>query len=241
MKIKEFTVNFPNFSLFSTGRWDNNSGKNHTFITGNIKTTSLGEFLKNWYITQSVRGAKGTADFYIEWAGPAYNPDADKLNGQVKLAFEKGEILKVVNKSSDSGIGLILNLLTFEIINQIFSASARENSKKSDLDFDELSADLVIKNGNAFTNNILLDGEMAKVKSSGRIGLGAQDYDLLVKVTPYVASAIMPGSSLPVVGKMIRASLKVVNKTIGSVFDGFFRKIYHVTGTWQNPSFDKIN
>lgn len=240
MKIQEFTVDFPHFSLFSTGQWNFGGGKQHTFFTGHIKTTSLGEFLSNWGITQSVRGAKGTADFSLNWDGPAYNPDANKLNGQVKLAFEKGEIVKVIDKPSDSGIGLILNLLTFEILKQIFTPSARENSKKGDLDFSVLTSDLVIKNGNAYTDNIFLDGEMAKVKSTGRIGLGAQDYDLLLYVTPYVASAIVPGSSLPVIGSMIRGSLKIVNKTIGSVLNGFFKRTYHVIGPWANPSFDRI-
>lgn len=241
MKIKEFTADFPAFSLVSTGGWSFEAGKQHTYFTGYIKTTSLGEFLKNWGITESVSGAKGTADFSLNWDGPAYNPDADKLNGQVKLAFKKGEILKVIDKPSDSGIGLILNLLTFEILKQILTPSARENSKKRDLDFSILRADLVIKNGNAYTDNIFLDGEMAKVKSAGRIGLGAQDYNLVLYVTPYIANAIVPGSSLPLVGSVIRGSLKIINKTIGSVLNGLFKRTYHVTGPWSNPSFDRVS
>lgn len=241
MEIKEFAVIFPNFNLLSTGRWDYNAGKPLTEVDGEITTTSLGDFLKNAEITQSVAGGKGNALFHFTWEGPAYNPNIEKLNGQVGLKFKKGEILKVVDKPSDSGIGLILNLLTFEILKQIFNSSAIENSKKSDLDFRILSANLTMIDGNAYTDNILLDGEMAKVKSTGRIGLAARDYNLLVKVTPYIANAIVPGSSLPVIGNVIRASLAVVNKLVGSVLNRFFIRTYHITGPWAHPSFDRIS
>lgn len=238
MQIKNFSVTFPYFDLHAIGQWGYREGRHQTLFSGGIITSDLGSVLKNWHITQSIQGAKGHASFTIGWEGPVYDPVVSKLNGSFAIKLEQGKILKVIANNDYTPTGLILNVITFSVLEQILSPAKIKG--KRNFNFDSLKANFFIINGNAFTSDIFLEGELARVQSAGRIGLAAEDFDLLVKITPYVTQNIVPGSSLIIVGYVMRAGLKVVNKLIGGVLNRFFIKNYHITGSWWQPSFQKI-
>ena len=65
---------------------------------------------------------------------------------------------------------------------------------KAGFGFDRLKGTFTIEDGDAYTNNLYMEGPAARVDIAGRTGLALQNYDQLVTVTPHVAE------TLPVLG-----------------------------------------
>ena len=85
----------------------------------------------------------------------------------------------------------------------------------------------------------MIKGNLAKIKAKGRIGLGAKDYDLKVKITPYLTNSFA-GASAFIAGPIVGGAVWLANKVIGGILNGFFSTTYHVTGSWAHPSFEKV-
>ena len=239
MQITRLSVTFPLFRFFAAGHWRSINGKDSTILGGNVKTNNLGALLTGWNLTKSLKDAKGSGKFALSWPGPFYEPDTKKLNGSFSFKFEKGEILNVLNNRAEAGIGKILNLLTIQSLQNLLLKPFSLLTPKTSFDFDKLSGDFTVKEGNAETKNTLIKGDLAKIESEGRIGLGDKDYDLSVKITPYLTKSFA-GASAFIAGPIIGGAVWIANKFIGGILNSFFSTTYHVTGSWTNPSFEKV-
>ena len=63
-------------------------------------------------------------------------------------------------------------------------------SQKKGYDFDKLKGDLDFQHGVISTKNTFVDGPVAFVGLSGKIDMGHKQFDLLMKVIPYITSSI---------------------------------------------------
>ena len=68
----------------------------------------------------------------------------------------------------------------------------------------------------------------------GKIGLLKKDYDLEIRVVPYVTSSV-PVIATIAGGPVIGAIAWVTNKVLSPEVDRMSRKTIHVTGTWAKP------
>ena len=82
-----------------------------------------------------------------------------------------------------------------------------------------------IERGNAYTNNLTLDGSMARIDVAGRTGLADEDYDQVITVTPKLRESL-PLMPIWLVEKAIRQDL----------FNKLFSFQYSITGSWEQPS-----
>jgi uncharacterized protein YhdP len=86
-----------------------------------------------------------------------------------------------------------------------------------------------IERGNAYTNDLSLDGSLARIDIAGRTGLANEDYDQVITVTPKVSDSL-PLMPIWLVEKAIHYEL--INK--------LFAYQYTVTGSWDEPSVTRI-
>ncbi|HVV69121.1 MAG TPA: DUF3971 domain-containing protein [Gammaproteobacteria bacterium] len=239
MQITRLSVDFPLFRFLAMGHWRSINGKPSTILGGYLKTKNLGMLLSDWNLTKSLKGAKGFGSFTLSWPGPLYEVDTHKLNGKFAFDFEKGEILNVINNRAEAGLGRILNLLTIQSLQNLLLKPFSILTPKTSFDFDDLTGDFTVTNGNAETKDALIKGDLAKIETEGRIGLGAKDYDLSVKITPFLTSSLA-GASIFIGGPIVAAGVWVINKLIGGILNGLFSTTYHVTGSWTDPVFEKV-
>jgi uncharacterized protein YhdP len=108
--------------------------------------------------------------------------------------------------------------------------------------FDRIEGNFVLDNGNAYTNDLVINGPAAIIEISGRIGLADSDYDELVTVIPSMSSSIPLAGALaggPVVG----AALLVAERLLGDKLEKvsrFTHTYYALTGPWSDPVYTKI-
>ena len=86
-----------------------------------------------------------------------------------------------------------------------------------------------IERGNAYTNDLTLDGSLARIDIAGRTGLADEDYDQLITVTPKLSESL-PLMPIWLVEKAIQTQL----------FNKLFAYQYSVTGSWEDPSVTPI-
>ena len=107
------------------------------------------------------------------------------------------------------------------------------------LSFDEIEGSFTLIDGDAFTNDLRIEGPSARVELAGRIGLVSQDYDQLVRVTPEISSSLPLAGALAG-GPALGAALLLAQQMVGSRVDRAASYRFAVTGPWRDPRIERL-
>ena len=109
------------------------------------------------------------------------------------------------------------------------------------LAFDKVRGDFDLRDGNAYTQNLLLKGAAVDIGVAGRTGLATEDYDQTIVVSGN------PSGPLTVAGALARRAGRRGRRAGASrncsrdSCKGLTRAYYHVTGPWSNPVVERIS
>jgi uncharacterized protein (TIGR02099 family) len=190
--------------------------------------------LANLNMARSLQAKRGTVSSQLYWPG---SPNVDFLpliSGNVSLDFRNGELLDL-----EPGAGRLLGLLSITTLPRRLALDFSDFFKKG-LSFDKLSGDYVIREGNAFTNNMTLDGPAAKAIIRGRTGLATRDYDQTAEVIANL------GNTLPVAGAIaggpaVGAAVFLLSKLFQKPLDELSQAHYRISGSWDDPVIEPFN
>ncbi len=180
----------------------------------------------------AAKSAEVTASVY--WSGPPSAAWLDHLNGDFALRVEDGSIIDV----EPGGAGRAIGLLSISALPRRLALDFRDVFNRG-LVFDDITADFVVVDGNAYTDNLKLTGPVAEVGIIGRTGLRDHDYGQQAVVTAE------PGKMLPTVGALIggptvAAALLIFTRLFKKPLGGIGRASYCVTGSWQDPMVERL-
>ena len=182
----------------------------------------------------------GEMDFQIiaDWSGSPMDFALANLNGRLDMQIKNGQLLDI-NPSA----GRLFGLFSFQTLPRRLLLDFTDLFGKG-LRFDNIEGNFDISNGNAYTNNLLLNGPAANVSITGRTGLAVQDYDQIVTVTPQItASMPIAGAIFGPVGIGVGAAIYLVGEMFNSLnnnIDGLLQHQYTITGSWDKPVIEKI-
>jgi uncharacterized protein YhdP len=156
------------------------------------------------------------------------------LSGDLALRIETGSLVDV----QPGGAGRAATLLSISALPRRLALDFRDVFNRG-LVFDDITADFVIVDGNAYTDNLKLTGPVAEVGLIGRTGLRDRDYRQQAVVTAE------PGKVLPTVGALlagpqVAAALLIFTRIFKKPLGGIGRASYCVTGTWQEPTVERL-
>jgi len=106
------------------------------------------------------------------------------------------------------------------------------------LAFDTIRGDFNIRQGNAYTDNLLLKGPAAEIGLIGRVGLKNRDYDQTAVVTGSVSNSL-PLAAL-VGGPVVAGAVLVFTQVFKQPLKGLARGYYRITGPWDSPNVERI-
>src|SRR5258708_12299587 len=135
-------------------------------------------------------------DFDLNWDGA---PTADALSGAagyVQLSLDKGQIAGI-----NPGDGGVLGLASIAALPRRLALDFSDLTDKG-LAFDTVRGDFDLRDGNAYTENVLVKGPAAEIGLIGRVGLKTKDYHQTAVVTGSLGS-----SPLPLPGSVARPTL----------------------------------
>lgn len=238
LRIDKLLVMAPNFNLTAAGRWYEEGGKQQSSLRGRINCQNIGALLRQWDVTNNLIGGKGVAAFSLDWPNAIFAPTLRTISGIFSISAGYGRIINL-SQSTEAGLGFgrVLNMLSLQELPRRLALDFSDIAKTG-FSFDTLRGDFSLRSGNAYTQNTRLEGSVAHIKVSGRIGFGARDYDIKLITEPQVASSIPVIAAIaasPIIGAISFVASKVVNAVVSKATS----YVYYVTGPWDNPNIIK--
>ncbi len=240
MSIDNFSFNKPGLEISGNGDWTYMNDKNKSSFAIKVQASQIDNMLETFnYSVAAIKDGETNLKIDANWDGSPTDFSLQKLDGGMQLNIDKGRFLDIEPKA-----GRLFGLLSLQTLPRRLSLDFSDLFSKG-LSFDEISGDFTIEDGNAYTNNLAMEGPSAEIVVTGRTGLSRKDYDQLVTVTPQVSDSLPIASALfGPIGLGIGAVLFLAGEMFDSIprqIDKLLRYQYTITGSWDNPVIERIN
>lgn len=240
IKLTTLTIKSPNIDAAVKGEWTIDQGRQNVISAGSLKVKNWGHLFRQWKLTDVLAGGQGMIGFQLKWPGKVTNFKMAKTSGQINVALADGRILKVSKKTqAELGLGRFLNVLSLQSLPRRLVLNFGDLGKKG-FAFDEAHGSFSLKKGVATTKNVVLDGDLAKIKMQGNVGLAKKTYNLHMEIRPNVTGSI-PFIATVTGGPLAGAIAWVINKLFVSPTVGRAAMVkYNITGGWDHPVIKKV-
>ena len=216
-----------------SGQWIMEDDRPQTSFKVSYDGDDAGNTLTALGFAGMIKGGKTHTDARLKWPGSPADFVLAKAMGTIGFEIKDGRLLDV-----EPGAGRILGLLSFQALPRRLLLDFSDLFQKG-FSFDRLAGSFTIEKGDAFTDNLTMDGPAARIEARGRVGLAAEDYDQRVTVIPSV-SAGLPVAGALAGGFGAGAALFLVEKLLKPGIDRITKVDYQVTGPWTNPAVTRV-
>jgi uncharacterized protein (TIGR02099 family) len=232
VSLQQLSVTAASFTVSAQGEW---RGKDASLghIVGTLSSTDVQNTLKQLGYADVIQAKSGHMEFNLNWTGA---PTADALSdaaGHVQLALDKGQIVGL-----KPGAGRVLGIASIAALPRRLALDFSDLTDKG-LAFDTVRGDFDLREGNAYTENVLVKGPAAEIGLIGRVGLKNRDYDQTAVVTGNLGSSPLPLAGF-VGGPVLGAAVLLFTQVFKQPLKGLARGYYRITGNWDNPVVERI-
>jgi uncharacterized protein (TIGR02099 family) len=234
-RLNRLAMTVPEARFVANGQWapTGAGARRRALLNFKLELTDSGALLERLGTGRAVRGGKGTLSGQIAWLGSPISLDFPSMTGQVNVAIDSGQFLKV-----QPGAARLLSVLSLQSLPRRLALDFRDLFQEG-FAFDSLTGDMSIAEGVAHTNNLRMRGVQAAVLMEGRADIEHETQDLRVVVVPEINAGT---ASL---------AYAVINPAIGLgsfLAQVFLRKPltqagtreFHVTGPWSDPKVERV-
>src|SRR5690606_22233874 len=158
----------------------------------------------------------------------------DQASGSISLRAENGQIVSLQPRA-----GRMLGLFSVAALPRRLALDFSELTDKG-LAFVTIHGDFDLREGNAYTSDLLLRGTAAEIGNARSTGYGTRDYDQTAVVTGQL------GASLPLAGALaggpaVGAALLLFSQVFKEPLKGMTRGYYRIPGPWENPTVERVD
>lgn len=233
--FQRLVIMAPYFRIQASGHWRNGPQGQISDFDVEATTDDLGEALTRSGFAGAIERGHARVELDAIWPGPPSRFELARMDGTLKLDIRRGQLLEV----EPGGRGRIFGLLSLQALPRRLSLDFSDLFRRG-FGFDQIQGTFAISDGDAYTNDLFMEGPSARVEISGRIGLDTRDYDQVAVVTPRVSS------SIPVVGGLaggpaVGLGLWVAERMFGKRIDELSQVQYVITGTWDDPTVQRVD
>jgi uncharacterized protein YhdP len=234
LRLVSFESATDSFTAQGSGGWFVGDEGDTTRFAVSINSTNVGQMLEQIGVARFVEAETAEVTASVFWPGPPSGAWLDHIGGDLALRATKGSLVDV----EPGGAGRAAGLLSISALPRRLALDFRDVFNRG-LVFDDITADFVVVDGNAYTDNLKLTGPVAEVGLIGRTGLRDRDYRQQAIVTAE------PGKVLPTVGALlagpqVAAALLIFTRIFKKPLGGIGRASYCVTGSWGEPMVERL-
>lgn len=232
-RVERFGLERPETRISGRGVWWSGGGRPSTEVYLELASTDVGAMLAAFGAPDQMAQGEARLSAQLAWPGSPSNPAFAGLDGEVTIAADKGRFLQV-----KPGAARLFGLLELRSIARYFTLDFSPAFGKG-LAFDEIRGTVRIERGNAYTQDMTLKGPSLGLVVNGRIGLAAEDYDLLVEVSPKISDAVTL-TSWGLFGPQAAAAALAIQKIFKKQIASGTRITYMVKGPWSEPTVSRL-
>ena len=225
MQLERLDVQADSFRAEATGSWSRDGTDDRTEFNLRMHGDKLGDMLDSLGFDGGVV-AGGTTDISLRgsWTGAPADFELRRLAGVMHFLSTDGRLTRI-----EPGVtGRVFGLLTITSLPRRLILDFGDLFKDG-FEYDRIEGSFALEKGNAYTEDLFIEGDTARFEVVGRTGLEAEDYDQLVTVIPKISS------TLPLVPLWL--AQKILDR---NVFDKAFAYQYTITGPWSQPSVELV-
>jgi uncharacterized protein YhdP len=202
-------------------------------VAVSISSDDVASALADFDLYPVLSGNEAELTATLRWPGGPSSGWLDHISGDLALRIADGSMLDI-----EPGAGRLVGLMSIVTLPRRLSLDFRDVFNRGFV-FDEISADFMISDGNAFTDNLKLTGPAADIGLAGRTGLRDKDLRQQAVVT------VEPGNMLPTVcaviaGPGVGAALLIFTRIFKEPLKGIGRASYCITGSWDDPVVERL-
>jgi uncharacterized protein (TIGR02099 family) len=233
LQLDHAALNGASFEATARGNWALTSAGQSSVVSFSISSTDLLDTLNAWGFAPTLTAHSGHASGDLHWPGGIDGDVFGRLAGTVNIRVEHGQLMTV-----DPGAGRVLGLLSVAALPRRLTLDFRDLTDKG-FAFDSIKGDFEFRDGNAYTNNLVLKGPAAEIGIVGRTGIKARDYDQTAKVTGHFGGPLAAAGALAA-GPAVGAALLLFSTVFKEPLGGIARGYYRITGGWEKPHIERI-
>jgi uncharacterized protein (TIGR02099 family) len=223
--FEQVSTQSSNVEMRAHGDWLGRPGTDRSTFSIDLSARNLGHMLDAFGYAGVVDDGQTVAHMQGSWAGAPSTFALAHFDGTLTVSVKGGRI-----PEANPGAGRIFGLFNLASLPRRLTLDFGDFFK-SGFSFDSIDATFTLKDGNAFTSDLLVKGPAADIAVKGRTGLKARDYDQTMEITPHVGGTLMLGGAL--VGGPVGAAAGAL---LQGVFKNVTRNRYSVTGSWDKPT-----
>ena len=234
LRLASLATAAQDFTLGGTGTWLAEGQDSRTRLALEFRSTDLAAASRALGYRDVVDAERAHVSANLTWSG---GPDEDsiaRMDGSLRLELNRGQLRGV-----KPGAGRILGLTSVAALPRRLALDFRDVTDEG-LAFDTVRGDFEVRAGNAYTQNLLLKGAAVDVGVVGRTGLAAQDYEQTVVVSGNPSGPITVAGALAG-GPVGAAGALLISQLFKGQLQGLARIYYRVTGSWANPTVERIS
>ena len=244
-ELSKFNLTTPEAQFTATGHWAATGASpargvagadraaRHAVIDFKLQIADSGALLDRLGTRGAVRGGKGQLSGQIGWIGSPFALDYPTLAGQINVAVDSGQFLKV-----DPGAARLLGVLSLQSLPRRLSLDFRDLFQEG-FAFDSITGDLKIGQGVAVTNNLRMRGVQALVLMEGNADIARETQDLRVIVVPEInagAAALAYAVINPAIGLGAFLAQAIFKKPLTAAGT----REFHISGPWADPKVERV-
>ncbi|MDP3823926.1 MAG: YhdP family protein [Burkholderiales bacterium] len=240
-QLSKFNITTPEAQLVATGHWAalaapparGTPAPRRAVMDFTLELADSGAFLDRLGTAKAIRGGKGQLSGQVSWLGSPFSLDYPSLAGQISVAIDAGQFLKV-----DPGATRLLSVLSLQSLPRRLLLDFRDVFQEG-FAFDNIAGDVKITQGVAQTNNLRMRGVQAAVLMEGRADIARETQDLRVVVVPEInagTAALAYAVINPAIGLGAFLAQVLLRKPLSEAGT----REFHVSGPWADPKVEPV-
>jgi uncharacterized protein (TIGR02099 family) len=234
MHVQQLDTTSKDLTLRASGDWTRIDGGERSAFKIDFTAADLGAMLGALGFSKLIEGGRTRATLQATWPGAPSAFELQRVDGTLTAKVGKGRVLEV-----DPGAGRLFGLLSLTEIPRRLALDFTDFFK-SGLAFNEITGTFKLDGGNAFTDDLRIDGPAAEIRVRGRTGLKAKDYDQTMEVLPR-AGSVLPALGALAAGPAGAAIGAVAQAVLQRPIKQMARTLYQVQGSWAEPKIEVID
>ena len=233
MQVERIQVQGKGHRIDATGQWLGRGDDARTRLLLQVDSDDMGALMNGLGYGKTLARGEGQLRFDATWPGTPAGFNLAGLQGNVQVDVRDGQLLEV-----EPGAGRVLGLFGVAQLPRRLMFDFRDFFSKG-LAFDRIEGNVHFGDGQARTEDMLIDGPAAEIRIRGQADLRTQQFDQTIDVLPRsgnlltVVGAVAGG---PVGAAVGAAANAVLAKPLGELG----AKTYKVSGPWKDPKVEVI-
>ncbi len=234
-RLQRLQVRMPEATLEASGQWAAAppGAPRRMALEFGLDLADSGALLERLGYGKVLRGGKGRLHGQLAWSGSPLSLDLPSLDGQLSVALEAGQFLKV-----DTGAARLLGVLSLQSLPRRLMLDFRDLYQEG-LAFDHIDGELKLTRGVAHIESLRTRGVQATVLMEGQADLARETQDLRVYVVPEInagAASLAYAAINPAIGLGTFIAQWLLRRPLIAAAT----REFHVTGSWDDPQVERV-